>query len=81
MGQPRLKWGKAKRYLLRHGYELRYSGGDCIIIAPPSPETRSRQALRIGHTSCRNDGTEMLRCYVSGLHRAFGLRLDQLLGD
>ena len=81
MGQRRLKWGQARRWFLRHGYELRYSGGDCIIVAPRDQRPRSRQTVRIGHTSCRSDGTEMLRCYVSAIHRGFGVSLSELRED
>jgi hypothetical protein len=42
MGQRRLKWASIERYLRTHGYEIRPSGGDKIIIAPRdnNPEAR-----------------------------------------
>lgn len=74
MGQPRLKWGQVRAYFLRHGYEITESGGDKIIKAPKDGSgQRTRQQVRIGHTSSRNDGTEMLRCYTSAIRRAFGV--------
>ena len=78
MGQPRVKWGDVKLYLERNGYEIRHHGGDKIIVGPPSPGSR-RQTVRIGHTSSRNAGTELLRVYVSQLKRVFGINIDDLL--
>jgi hypothetical protein len=69
-----MKWGKLVRYLERNGYEIISGGGDKIIKAPKDGRPgRSRQQIRIGHTSTRNHGTELLRCYVSKLKNVFGI--------
>lgn len=73
MGQPRLKWGQVRAYFARHGYEIYDDGGDKIIVAPKDGNLRSRQSVRIGHTSTRNSGTEILKCYESRLRHAFGV--------
>jgi hypothetical protein len=69
-----VKWGQLQRYCNRHGYEITHSGGDKIIKAPKDRKPgRSRQQIRIGHTSTKNAGTELLRCYVSKLKNVFGI--------
>lgn len=74
-----MKWGPLERYLRRHGYEITHSGGDKIIKAPKDGNPkRLRQQIRIGHTSTRNYGTELLRCYVSRLRNVFGIREEEI---
>jgi hypothetical protein len=82
MGQQRLKWGQIERYLKHHGYEIRSQGGDKIIVAPPgNGGQRTRNTLRIGHTSCRSAGTEVLKVYVSKLRNVFGISFDDILNE
>lgn len=73
MGQPRLTWGQVKRYFTDRGYEIHDDGGDKIIVAPKDGKPRARQTVRLGHTSTRNAGTEILKCYESKLRHAFGI--------
>jgi hypothetical protein len=81
MGQRRLKWGDVEKYLLKRGYEIRPSGGDKVIVAPTdgNPD-RLRQQLRIGHTSCGNSKTEILKVYESKLRNLFGIDTNEI-GD
>ncbi len=79
MGRKRLKWGAVQKYLLSRGFEIRPSGGDKIIIAPSDDNPgRTRQTLRIGHTSCSHSGTELLKCYESKLRNVFGINPDEI---
>ena len=81
MSRPRVKWGQARRYFLRHGYEIRSQGGDKIIIAPPDQNPdRSRQTVRIGHRFCTRPGDELNNAHVQMIRRAFGVTREQLLG-
>lgn len=77
MGQPRIKWGQARRYLERRGFEIRSAGGDKIVVGPGADGKPA--IVRIGHTSTSNDGTEMLRCYISALKRAYGIKIEDIL--
>jgi hypothetical protein len=80
MGQPRVKWGQAERFFARHGYEIRSSGGDKIIIAPATDgKPGSRNTVRVGHTSCGHGGTELLKCYLSLFRRAFGVSAEDII--
>jgi hypothetical protein len=82
MGQPRVKWGQAERYFRKRAYEIRPSGGEKIVVAPPnSSAPNSRQTVRVGHTSCNSPGTEILRCYLSCFKRVFGVSIDDILKD
>jgi hypothetical protein len=81
MAQPRVKWGQVRRYFERRGYTIRERGGDKIIVAPKGEAGVLRNTLRIGHTSTRNDGTELLRCYTSAIERVFGVSIDDILND
>jgi hypothetical protein len=65
MSQPVVKWGQAERYFLRHGYQIKTSrsrGGEKMVIAPSDGTTRGRNVVRVGHTSCAHQGSEILRC-------------------
>jgi len=73
MGQARLKWGQVEKYFKNLGYEIHADGGDKIIVAPKDGKPRSRQSVRIGHTSTKNAGTEILKCYESRFRHAFGV--------
>ena len=79
MGQSRVKWGDVERYCSRNGYVIKSDGGDKIIQAPKDGKPRSRHTIRIGHTSCRNAGTELLKVYVSQLRKVFGITTEDLL--
>ena len=82
MGQPRIKWGQAERYFLRHGYEIRSSGGDKIIVAPKGANpSAQRNTIRVGHTSCSSPGDELLKVYVSKFNHVFGVTADDILND
>ena len=81
MGQPRIKWGQLERYLLRHGFEIRSQRGDKIVIAPKDGRERSRNTLRIGHTSCSSAGAELLRVYVSKLRNIFNINIDDIIDE
>ena len=81
MSQPRVKWGSAKRYFRRHGYTIRSSGGDKIIIAPKGgPAGRTRMTVRIGHNYSSRDGDELAEGHISAIRRAFGVTRKDLLG-
>jgi hypothetical protein len=74
----RTKWGAVKRYYESRGYVIISDGGDKLITAPKTPDSkRTRNVVRIGHTSSRNDGTELLPCYVQALRRAFGVHPNE----
>lgn len=73
MGQHRLKWGQVKKYFESLGYSVYSDGGDKIISAPSDGKDRSRQTIRIGHTSSKNSGTEVLKCYESKIRHAFNI--------
>ena len=80
MGQPRIKWGQVERFLLKRGFEIKSAGGEKIIVPPKtSDESRSRQTLRIGHTSCNSAGTELLKVYVSKLRNLYGFSVEDIL--
>ena len=79
MSRPAIKWGKLKRYVLKHGYQIRPSGGDKIIIAPNSEKLRSRNHVRIGHKSSNGPGSEVLPCYLNSIERAFGITRHDIL--
>ena len=79
MGQRNLTWGEVVRYCHRHNYVVRDQGGDKLIIAPKNDNVaRSRHVERIGHTSSRNSGTNILPCYISKLERLFGVAWDKI---
>ena len=78
MSQPRLKWREVERYFARHGYQIRGSGGDKIIIAPQAGTKGGRQVVRIGHKCCNHPGDELYPCYVSLLRRAFNVTPEQI---
>jgi hypothetical protein len=78
MGQPRLKWGQVERFVRRRGCEIRTRGGDKIIVLPPGSPSGTRTTIRIGHTSCRNAGCELLKVYGGQICRLFDVTIDQI---
>jgi hypothetical protein len=82
MSQPTVKWGQAQRYFLRHHYTIKSSGGDKFIIAPKDGNhDRSRQSIRVGHTSCSHSGSPILPVYLSKFKNVFGVTIDDILKD
>ncbi len=79
MSQTTVKWGQLERFVLGHGYRIRPSGGDKIILAPKDGKLRTRNQVRIGHKCCNKPGDELYDCYLSALHRAFGITRKGIL--
>jgi|WetSurMetagenome_2_1015567.scaffolds.fasta_scaffold12491_8 hypothetical protein len=79
MSSRRPKWKEYERYFLRHGYAIRKSGGDRIIVAPPnmSPPP-NRQTVRIGHLYV-TPGEELPTGHVKQIKRAFGVTPNDVL--
>ena len=82
MSQRSVKWGQAVRYFNRHGYTIDSRGGDKIVVAPKDGDAeRSRQSIRVGHTSCNKAGSQILPCYLSKFKNVFGVSIDDILND
>ena len=82
MSQPAVKWGQAERYFLRHGYLIRAAGGEKIVVAPKdSNVARTRQTVRVGHTSCNSAGSQVLKCYLSKFRNVFGVTIEDILNE
>lgn len=80
MSQPQVRWRDVERYFLRHGYVIRYDGGDTIIQAPKNQSTaRSRQQVRIGHQFCRSANTVLSKGHLAQIKRAFSVTADRIL--
>jgi hypothetical protein len=82
MSQPAVKWSKVERYFLRRGYVIKSQGGDKIIQAPKDGDAgRSRQQIRIGHTSCSKSGSQVLPCYLAKFKNVFNVKIEDILND
>jgi hypothetical protein len=81
MSQPTVKWAQAERYFLRHGYAITTKGGDKFITAPKDGQPRSRQTIRIGHTSSNRPGSQLLPVYLSKFKNIFGVSIDDILNE
>jgi hypothetical protein len=81
MSQPRVKWAQAERYVLRNGYTITTKGGDKYVTAPKDNKPRSRQTIRIGHTSCNRPGSELLPVYLSKFKNVFGVSISDILNE
>lgn len=80
MSQPTVKWGQAERYFIRHGYTIKSSGGEKFVIAPKDGDaSRSRQIIRVGHTSCGHSGSKILPVYLSKFNRVFNVSIQDIL--
>ena len=61
MSRRRVKWGQARRYFQRRGYEIVSRGGDKLIKAPAGKVPGSgRSVVRIGHKYCTRSSDELL---------------------
>jgi hypothetical protein len=78
MGRPRIKWGRLQRYFQRHGYEIRFAGGEIVVVSPIKGPDGLRPTVKFGHTSCNSAGAEILKCYESKLRNVFGINLDDI---
>lgn len=80
MSRTQVTWGQLKRYCDRHGFAIHPSGGDKIIVCPKGWRGGlGRHAVLIGHRCCSHRGSVVFDCYLSKLHRNFGLTRDELL--
>lgn len=80
MSRPVLKWGDVARYCGQHGFTIMGSGGDKIIHAPAGNKAaRSRNQLRIGHTSSGHGGTPVMHCYYRKLEQFLGCTLQNIV--
>ena len=83
MSRRRVKWGKARSYFRRHGYEIRSSGGEKVIVAPPPkgsrPTDKTRHVVTIGHKYCSSYGDELLPDHLRAFKRAFGVTVEDIL--
>jgi hypothetical protein len=80
MSARRPKWGQIERFFLRQGFEIRSRGGERILISPAAWQRGMGPGhlVRIGHTSCRSHGTEVLHCYVRQIRRVFGVTPEEI---
>lgn len=81
MSQPTVKWGQVERYFLRHGYVITTKGGDKFITAPKDGKPRSRQSIRVGHTSSNRPGSEVLPVYLSKFKNIFGVTIEMIQNE
>lgn len=81
MSRSAIKWGQLERYLQRHGYQIKGSGGEKIVVAPKDGKQRSRNTICIGHTSCSSQGSQVLACYISKLKNVFNISIEDILNE
>ena len=82
MAKRQVKWGQVERYFSRRGYQIRGAGGENMIVAPNTPNAnRTRNVVRVGHTSSNHAGSTVLPCYLNAIRRAFGVSVEDILND
>ena len=85
MGQERVTWAEVRKACAKAGLTIAPGKGSDQIIqgsnaAGGSGSAGSRNQVVVGHTSCRNGGTELLKVYVTKICRTFNLTIDHLKG-
>lgn len=82
MSQQAVKWGQLKKFCDRNGFEIRPSGGDKIIVCPKGwIGGNNRPTVLVGSKCSGHAGDVVFGCYISKIHRTFGVTRQDILAS